>query len=117
MITANAVVDAERCLVLLDINGHAEFDKSGEDILCSAVSILTRTAGRMLLSELDVNCDTVSEKKGSFKLVVSLVPDGKREWMRGVTEFLLHGLSDLEKDYSAFIKLEITYNEVIIHES
>ena len=117
MITANAVVDAGICLVNLDVNGHAGYREAGVDIVCSAVSILARTIGRILLFELKNNCESTSGERGSLKLKVYKIPDGKREWMKGVTEFLLKGLSDLEKDYPAFIKFEITINEEISHES
>lgn len=117
MITAKAVIDNRSCLVELDVSGHAEFSKAGEDIVCSAVSVLTRTAGRILFSRLGESCSAVSNEKGSFKLKVFKIPDGRREWMKGITEFLLNGLSDLEKDYSAFVKFEITNNEEINHGS
>ena len=111
MITAAAVVDDRLCLVRLDIDGHAGFADSGSDIVCSAVSVLVRTAGRLLLSQLNNDCDFDSDGKGSFKLMVLKISDGKRDWMSGITEFLLNGLSDLEKDYPAFVKLEITMDE------
>ena len=111
MITATAVVDTDLCLVELGVNGHAEYSKSGTDIVCSAVSVLTRTAGRTLLSRLKEKCDFVSNGKGSFELKVLEIPNGRREWMKGITEYLLNGLSDLEKDYPALVKLEITNNE------
>jgi uncharacterized protein YsxB (DUF464 family) len=111
MITATAVVDTDLCLVQLDVNGHAEYSKTGTDIVCSAVSVLTRTAGRILLSRLEEKCDFVSNGKGSFELNVLEVPYGRREWMMGITEYLLNGLSDLEKEFPAQVKLEITNNE------
>ena len=111
MITANAVVDSRLCLVDLDVNGHADFADSGKDIICSAVSVLIRTAGRIVLSQFIKDCEYLSDEKGSFRLHVSKIPDGKQDWMKGITEFLLNGLSDLEKDYPAFVKLEITINE------
>jgi len=111
MITAVAVVDASSCLIDLDVNGHAEFSHSGEDLVCSAVTVLVRTAGRVILSRFGENCAYASDGKGSFRLKVSKIPDGRREWMIGITEYLLNGLSDLEKDYPAFVKLEITINE------
>ena len=117
MITAVAVVDARLCLVELDVNGHADFADSGRDIVCSAVSILIRTASRILLSQLGKDCEYKSDGKGSFKLIVSKIPDGKQDWMIGLTEFLLNGLSDLEKDYPAFVKFDITINEEINHGS
>ena len=109
MITAVAVVDARLCLVDLDVNGHADFADSGRDIVCSAVSVLIRTAGRILLSQLGNDCEVKSDEKGSFKLIVLKIPDGKQDWMIGITEFLLNGLSDLKKDYPAFVKLEIYF--------
>jgi uncharacterized protein YsxB (DUF464 family) len=74
MITATAVVDTDLCLVQLDVNGHAEYSKTGTDIVLE-------------------------------------VPYGRREWMMGITEYLLNGLSDLEKEFPAQVKLEITNNE------
>jgi uncharacterized protein YsxB (DUF464 family) len=117
MITAVAVVDSSSCLIRLDVTGHADFSKTGEDIVCSAVSILIRTAGRVLLSRFGKQCCVALDEKGSFKLEVLKISDGRREWMKGITEFLLNGLSDLEKDYSAFVNLEITNNEEINHGS
>ena len=111
MITAAAVVDDRLCLVLLDVNGHADFAESGRDIVCSAVSVLVRTAGRILLSQLNNNCEYESDGKGSFRLKVLKATEGKRDWIRGITDFLLNGLSDLEKDFPAFVKLEITMDE------
>ncbi len=117
MITADAVVDAGKCLAVLNVSGHSGSADLGRDIICSAVSVLTRTAGRMLLAELQNNCAATAGKRGSFRLNIYQIPDGRREWMRGITEFLLNGLSDLEKEYPAFVKLEITINEEINHES
>ncbi|MBI9098177.1 MAG: ribosomal-processing cysteine protease Prp [Spirochaetaceae bacterium] len=111
MISAAAVIDDSLCLVELDVNGHADFAERGSDIVCSAVSVLVRTAGRIVLSQLLNGCEYESDGKGSFQLKLVKIPDGKQEWMRGITEFLLNGLSDLEKDYPAFVKLEITINE------
>lgn len=111
MITAVAVVDARMCLVKLDVNGHAGFADSDSDIVCSAVSVLVRTASRIILSQLKDCCEFESDGKGSFKLLVLKISDGKWRWMSGITEFLLNGLSDLEKDYPAFVKLEITMDE------
>jgi uncharacterized protein len=111
MITAAAVVDARLCLVKLDVDGHAGFAESGSDIVCSAVSVLVRTAGRILLSQLQEHCEYEFDGEGSFRLIVLKTTEGKRDWMRGITEFLLNGLSDLEKDYPAFVKLEIIIDE------
>ena len=111
MITASAVVDDRLCLVSLQVNGHADFAERGSDIVCSAVSILVRTAGRILLSQLKNNCEYDSDGKGSFRLEVLKTIEGKWDWIRGITEFLLNGLSDLEKDFPAFVKLEITMDE------
>jgi len=117
MITAKAVVDDRSCLVFLDVNGHAGYGKRGYDIVCSAVTVLSRTAGRILISRLKDNCTFESGEKGSFKLEVLKVDEGKREWMEGITEFLLNGLSDLVREYPACIKLEIISNEEMIHGS
>lgn len=117
MITAAAVVDKSSCLVKLDVDGHAGYDKKGYDIVCSAVTVLVRTAGRILLSQPERFCDFESGQRGSFRLKVYGAGEGKREWMKGITDFLLNGLSDLEREYPACIKLEITNDEEMIHGS
>ena len=117
MVTARAVIDDRLCLVELDVEGHAGFSGAGEDLVCSSVSVLTRTAGRVILSQLKEYCGIRTGGKGSLDLKIFEIPEEKRGWMKGVTEFLLKGLSDLETDYPAFVKLEITINEEMIHGS
>jgi uncharacterized protein YsxB (DUF464 family) len=117
MITARAAIDRHSCLVDLDVNGHAGYGEKGYDIVCSAVTVLSRTAGRILISQFNKNCTFESAERGSFKLKLGKIDEGKREWTEGVTEFLLNGLSDLEKEYPACIKLEIISNEEMIHGS
>lgn len=117
MITARAVIDSHSCLIDLDVNGHAGYGEKGFDIVCSAVTVLSRTAGRVLISQFNKNCMFESAGRGSFKLRLGKIGKGKREWTEGITEFLLKGLSDLEKEYPACIKLEIISNEGIIHGS
>ena len=108
MIAVKAVLDRGECLSELDVRGHAEFNEAGRDILCSAVTILTRTAGRLFLSHLHENCDVSSVGRGSFSLKIWQISDERRDWAKGITEFLLSGLSDIERDYPAYIELEIT---------
>lgn len=117
MITAAAVVDSSSRLVKLDVDGHAGYGAEGYDIVCSAVTVLVRTAGRILLSQPERICDFESAERGSFKLYVYGTDEGKRDWMRGITDFLLNGLSDLEREYPACIKIEITIDEEMIHGS
>jgi len=117
MITASAVIDNCSCLIDLDVSGHAGHGEKGYDIVCSAVTVLSRTAGRILISRFGENCMFESGERGSFKLKVLKIDEGKREWTEGITEFLLNGLSDLEREYPACIKLEIISNEEMIHGS
>lgn len=111
MITARAVVDSRSCLVDLDVNGHAGYGQKGYDIVCSAVTVLSRTAGRILISRFRESCTFESGERGSFRLRVLEIDEGKRDWTRGITEFLLNGLSDLEREYPACIRFEIISNE------
>jgi hypothetical protein len=88
-------------------SGHAGAGRKGEDIVCAAVTALLRTAAKVLAGEPGLKVGGASPEPGVMSLALEPPPEGKREWVRGVTETLLRGLTDLDAEYPGRLKLEI----------
>jgi hypothetical protein len=57
---------------------------------------MLRTAGRLLHSAGILSVAEGVDTSGEMRLAVSPDADVDRKWLRGVTDFLLRGLRDLE---------------------
>jgi uncharacterized protein YsxB (DUF464 family) len=94
--------------VCLDVKGHAEFSKSGSDIICAAVSVLTQTgvsalnkiAGLKLSLKqnkgelnLEFNCDKLEKKEQEIALII--------------LETIIIGLEEIKNNYPR--NVEIAY--------
>ena len=94
-----------------DAEGHAGSDPRGANIACAAVTTLLRTAGRLCAAHALVQ-EGGGEKPGELRLVVAPVADEEREWLRGVTDFLLRGVHDLQDEFPREIQLLLEVREV-----
>lgn len=86
----------------LKISGHAEYDESGKDIVCAAVSsasILT-VNGIELFGKKDLI--NVTEKDGYLKVKVN----NSDETVQTLIQNLMNALTELELDYPKYIKIE-----------
>jgi uncharacterized protein YsxB (DUF464 family) len=95
------------CLAGFTASGHAGAGRKGEDIVCAAVTTLLRTAAKVLAGEPGLSVDGESPEPGVMRLALAPPPDGKREWVRGVTAILLRGLNDLAEEFPGRLRLEI----------
>lgn len=99
MIKANFIF-YENVLKTIEISGHAEYDESGKDIVCAAVSTaIIVTANAIELLDLNKNRSLFIEE-GYFKLEV-LKNDKILEKLLKNLEYTLH---DLEQQYPKYIK-------------
>ncbi len=88
------------------VKGHALYAPHGEDIVCSAVSVLTQTAV-LALKELVGAELKVSITEGN--MVCRVIPSGdavKREKTSLILESMLLGLRETEKSYPDFLKID-----------
>ena len=53
------------------VEGHAEFDEAGKDIVCAAVSVLTQTTALSLQKLLELESETLEVSKGRLTCRVS----------------------------------------------
>lgn len=93
---------------LLIVEGHADYNKNGDDIVCAAVSVLVYTFLNMLKDE---ECD------GRLKIRREALRDGyfcvevepfdfSKEKTKGIVETIVMGLAMLNEEYPEFVKLE-----------
>ncbi len=95
------------------ICGHAGFAKKGEDIVCSAVSILAINTANAIeaLAKAKLCCDANEQRGGYLQVIVTDLKQCKR---LHDAELLLNtmvlGLESIAQQYQKYIRL--TYKEV-----
>ncbi len=89
------------------VSGHAGYDDTGKDIVCSAVSALTITLENSIdkLTTDKYQCD-VDEKTGTIQLIVPSVSEYSSLLFRSYEI----GIVDIYRDYEQYVK--IIYKEV-----
>ena len=90
----------EQKLNQISVSGHANYKKSGEDIVCAAVSAATLvTANAIEHLGLNQKIDLTVEE-GYFQLTMNVFDP----IIQGLIENLEYTLNDLEKQYPKYIK-------------
>lgn len=107
MISLSLRVGPGGCLAGFTASGHAGAGRKGEDLVCAAVTVLLRTAAKVLAGEPGLRAVGGSPEPGVMSLALEPPPESKREWVRGITDTLLRGLSDLDAEYPGRLRLEI----------
>ena len=107
MIEIEAMVDEAGLLKSCSVKGHAEAGPKGKDIVCAAVSVLTRTVYGVLSKKegLEVHCD--ASRRGVFLLVVK-PNEAEKPFLAGVSAFFLSGLASVAEEYPTHCKMLVT---------
>lgn len=87
----------EGVLRALEVEGHAT-RRGSLSIPCAGVSILARTAARLLEERLGGLLEGEASEEGSLWIRIPFVA-ADREWLEGVTAFLKKGFEDLAREY------------------
>lgn len=94
-------------LVSCEATGHADFAVKGEDIVCSAVTVLLRTAVQVL-QDSGADISVHAEKRGF--LTVKILDVAKSTEMKQmyacVADFVEKGIASVAHEYPASVKLE-----------
>ena len=80
------------------IQGHADFDDYGKDIVCAGVSVLTFTIANKLL---EISKNDINENNNKF--IFNLIDKNKDVEL--LVETLIFGLKSIEKQYPQNIKI------------
>ncbi len=100
-------LDRTGCLRRFGAEGHATGAARGGNIACAAATVLMRTTARLLDGIEEIPTRGSAEREGHLDLRVEAVPEERRGWLRGVTDSLLQGLADLEREHPDLIALRI----------
>ena len=106
MIQAELVLDEAGLLKFCRVQGHAGAGKHGTDIVCAAVSVLTRTIIEVLSKRKDITLRGSIPGEGIFYMETEYTPTG-REFLAGVGAFLIEGLGSVSAEFPEYCKLTI----------
>lgn len=95
----------------LSLEGHADFGNKGEDIVCSAVSILFYTLGQSLIESENMLTDSpvINDDDGNGFISCKPKPEYEGNIARTYWTILI-GFQLLEKFYKNHIELEVLGN-------
>ncbi len=93
--------------VYLEISGHSDINKKGNDILCSAVSALSQTFILTVARILKIN-QQIGRDDGYLSSLITLdgVSAENRSKLKLLFESLLIGLLEINSEYPDKIKIE-----------
>lgn len=103
MIEITCFLDKNYIIRELEVTGHANFNKKGEDIVCAGVSTLIYSF-LLTISKNNVNYELV-DKNRIFNIKLIKWNDNLNDYLKGICEFLINGIILLEKNYSNNVKL------------
>lgn len=94
-----------------ELTGHAGYAKCGEDIVCSAVSVLALNTVNAIeqFTDIPFRCEA-DEKKGGFLKVIFPLEGMADHDTQLLLKTLEMGLSAIEKEYNQYLTLN--YKEV-----
>ena len=96
----------DRILKKINVEGHSGFSIKGNDIVCSAVSILVYSTYLSLVN-IPIVKIKVADNSKKYLLKILKIEDKIIGELRGITIFLISGLKSIEKDYPKNIVLNI----------
>lgn len=94
----------------LSISGHSGYAKSGEDIVCASISVLSQAAVNSMILALNGRDDFfhIDEKNGELRLnVPDEVTDVQRIRIDTLTQMLEVNFVDLQEQYKKNISLTV----------
>ncbi len=109
MIEISINLDGEGCLAELKAGGHALAGDKGQDIVCAAVTVLLRTAAKLLTLTGGLRVQAEAPEPGKMAISVQRSPGQRTAWLTGLTEFLVSGLMDLEAEYPDRVSVSTEY--------
>ena len=104
MISAVVTLDSSSLLRALSVTGHAEAGPQGRDVVCAAVSVLTRTAASVLSARPYITAVVSAPARGELYLDIDCKREGE-PYLSAVQDFLLEGLRSVAAEYPACLNV------------
>jgi uncharacterized protein YsxB (DUF464 family) len=106
LIDIQAVLDENGVLRSCKACGHAGAGKTGSDIVCAAVSVLLRTAVRVLSGRKGVTANCGAPEPGLLFLEADYTAEGK-DFLFAAGAFLIEGIALVAEEYPENCRLTI----------
>ena len=100
------VLDEAGLLRFCRVSGHAGAGKRGGDVVCAAVSVLTRTIIRVLSERKGISIRGSIPEQGNFQMEAEYTPEAK-EFLSAAGAFLIEGLLSVSEEFPDFCKVNI----------
>ena len=100
------VFDKAGILRSCQVQGHAGAGKKGSDIVCAAVSVLTRTIVRVLSDRKDITIRGSIPGQGNFQLEADYAEEGK-EFLAAAGAFLYEGLFSVATEFPDYCVVNV----------
>jgi uncharacterized protein YsxB (DUF464 family) len=106
MIGIDAAFDEAGLLRYCGVSGHAGAGPAGYDVVCAAVSVLTRTAFRVLSEREGITLRGGAPERGVFRMETEYQEAGK-EFLAACGTFLVDGLASVAEMYPEHVTITI----------
>ncbi|MBR6200080.1 MAG: ribosomal-processing cysteine protease Prp [Spirochaetales bacterium] len=109
----NADITLDSCGVLREVStsGHSGYSHNGSDIVCAAVSAFVETGyillRKILADNVTLVTDTADAAKNEMTYRIGYYPDELTQQMQGITLYLITGLTEIQHQYEANIRVNI----------
>lgn len=110
MMRIRVVVSPEGALKSFEAEGHAGEDAAGTNIACAAATTLLRTTARLCAGRGLVAGGRATQP-GFMSLTLRPVEPAESAWLKGVTDFLLRGVKDLQDEFPEDFIVQVTMTE------
>ena len=106
MIVITVVFDRDGRIGSVSVSGHALGLEKGGNIVCAAVTVLVRTAARLLETVPGVQVSGGAGDRGEFELHIDDVDSRRTEYIKAVGDYLVKGIKDLRDEFPGDCTLE-----------
>ena len=79
--------------------------------MCAAVTVLFRTAARVLQLQPDIRIRGSAPENGTMELQIEELPAPRRQWLIGLSDFLIRGSRDLQEENPKAVALRVIEGE------
>ena len=79
--------------------------------MCAAVTVLFRTAARLLQLQRDIRIRGGASENGRMELQIEELPAPRRQWLIGLSDFLIRGVRDLQEENPKAIAVRVIEGE------
>ena len=100
-----------RSFLACKAEGHALFDKKGQDIVCAAATILLRTAAQTLEKRPGISFSGEEPVKGRLAFEAKADKDSAKTELKFAADFLQKGFESLAKEFPQNVQLECNLEE------